>query len=230
MSACNKADPTAGVLREGLVRRWLSLCRRLGLSGEVSAAGEIVMCRYAEPHRHYHNLSHVAECLGLLDEHGSGADDPEAVEMAMWFHDVIYDIRSSDNEARSALFAGDALRSLYLSPEKIKVIESLILATGHQTSSELADERLVCDIDLSILGQPESVYDAYALAILEETGLSEDDFARPRSDFLQHMLLKETIFHTNPFRVLFETQARANLRRELERLRPGNSEPSRQSR
>src|SRR5678815_1545480 len=58
--------------------------------------------RYDEPFREYHNLRHILDCLRLCDEIGPLLVDRDAVEIALWFHDAVYDRGSSTNELRSA--------------------------------------------------------------------------------------------------------------------------------
>ena len=66
-----------------------------GASAEiVDAAYADLVARYQEPHRRYHTLEHIMEVL----ERVTGTE----VELACWFHDVIYDTKASDSEARSA--------------------------------------------------------------------------------------------------------------------------------
>jgi predicted metal-dependent HD superfamily phosphohydrolase len=61
--------------------------------------------RYSEPHRHYHNVQHIEECLREFEFGQHLAADPAAVELAILFHDAIYDPRRSDNEEQSAQLA-----------------------------------------------------------------------------------------------------------------------------
>ena len=70
---------------------------------------------YSEPHRCYHNLAHIEDCLGEFDRAKQLATDPAAVELAIWFHDAVYDPRAADNEERSAELAKDWLSDLHAS-------------------------------------------------------------------------------------------------------------------
>src|SRR4051794_1155965 len=90
--------------------RWAALWR----------AGEIVDCqmllqRYGEVHRHYHNAAHIVACLEQLeavpdfvaaDRHGI------MLQLAIFFHDAVYDPRGKDNELRSALLAERSLKDV----------------------------------------------------------------------------------------------------------------------
>jgi predicted metal-dependent HD superfamily phosphohydrolase len=48
---------------------------------------------YAGPGRFYHTLDHVHAVLGTVDTLASFAENPNAVKLAAWLHDVIYDSR-----------------------------------------------------------------------------------------------------------------------------------------
>jgi predicted metal-dependent HD superfamily phosphohydrolase len=203
---------------EKLKGRWLALAGELGLSGPVREAGEDLLGRYAQPHRRYHNLGHLHDCLEWLDRVRPQAGDPAAVEAALWFHDTVYDVGAADNEARSAAMAREVLCSLGLASERIETIAQEILATAHQTPPQTADAQLVCDIDLSILAAPAPKYDAYAAAIRAEAGLAPAEFRQRRSEFLRARLQRPQLYHTAAFQLQCEAPARANMQRELAEL------------
>jgi predicted metal-dependent HD superfamily phosphohydrolase len=58
---------------------------------------ETITEKYCEPHRTYHNLAHIKQCiddLELIEEYfegPKGKDSLAALELAIWFHDIIYD-------------------------------------------------------------------------------------------------------------------------------------------
>ena len=85
-------------------QRFEELCRRLGVDDGTSflvRAFQVLEEKYAEPHRHYHNLNHIGFLLRKFDETG---EKSEEIEMAIWYHDAIYDPKAGDNEAQSAGF------------------------------------------------------------------------------------------------------------------------------
>lgn len=203
---------------EGLIRRWLALGRTMDLRGDVLQAGrELIRC-YDQPHRRYHNLDHLWDCLGVFSEHDGLAHDPAAAEAALWFHDAVYEVGAGDNEARSAEMARDVLEQMGLEAARIQAIAGSVLATDHRSPPDTADARLVCDVDLSILGQGAQKYDAYAAAIRAEAGLPDREFNRRRAGFLRAMLARPHVFHTDAFRGRFEAAARRYMRRELNAL------------
>ncbi|OYV05504.1 MAG: N-methyl-D-aspartate receptor NMDAR2C subunit, partial [Verrucomicrobiales bacterium VVV1] len=191
--------------------RWMKLCRAVGLDGRDEWVN-LLTC-YTEPTRTYHNAVHIGDCLEQLDQHFSLADDPLAVEFAIWFHDLVYDSRSTDNEARSAETAERFLKD---SPICSKV-GGLVMATRHSAEILSGDACLIVDIDLSILGRSEPDYDRYAAAIRSEYGwVLDGDYAKGRSRVLSGFLDRASIYSTQPFRDRYETQARLNLQRELD--------------
>jgi predicted metal-dependent HD superfamily phosphohydrolase len=75
--------------------------RAAGL-GDGHALRDQQLARHAEPQRKYHTQQYLLECLRLFDEVWHLAERPHEVEMALWFHDAIYELKSSQNEQRSA--------------------------------------------------------------------------------------------------------------------------------
>src|ERR1700727_965137 len=97
---------TAGMSE--LSRFHRALCTRLvqtllpfgiGAPAAESLFGEVLRAAYTEPWRHYHTLEHVGACLEALDSalEGSGVLESvkENVELALWFHDVVYDPKNT---------------------------------------------------------------------------------------------------------------------------------------
>jgi predicted metal-dependent HD superfamily phosphohydrolase len=61
-----------------------------------------LLAAYGEPARHYHNRAHIAALLLLAQQHADEMEDAEAAELAILFHDAVYDPTRSDNEQESA--------------------------------------------------------------------------------------------------------------------------------
>jgi predicted metal-dependent HD superfamily phosphohydrolase len=179
---------------------------------------------YAAPERHYHNLAHVEAMLGLMHSYENTLSDPQSVEAAIWFHDVIYDTRRHDNEEKSAELAASRLSGV-VSPDRIALIARMIRATaGHHVPEELDEaQRLDCalflDMDLSILGSTPDLFAAYEDAVRREYGWVPDALWREgRRKVLQGFLDRPAIYMSPRFRASHEAAARANLMRSLERL------------
>ncbi|HEX2251313.1 MAG TPA: hypothetical protein VHH32_13280 [Gemmatimonadales bacterium] len=144
---------------------------------------------------------------------------PDSVETAIWFHDAVYVPGAADNEERSAYLAETALRKGAVSPDIVRHVGQLIRATTHQQAPEESDARLLCDIDLSILGREDAVYDEFELRIRREyAAVPEAVYRRGRSALLESFLARPAIYATERFRSRYEKQARINLGRALSRL------------
>jgi len=180
---------------------------------------EELLRRYAEPHRAYHDLAHVLDCLDELDAARSIADDPDAVEMAIWFHDAIYDPGSADNEDRSARLAADRLAGAGMGSDFIGRVAALIAATRHDRPAEGGDAGLLCDVDLAILGKDPARFDRYEAAIGKEYAwVPPEVFAARRAAVLASFLARDSIYATAAFRERYERRARENLERSLRKL------------
>ncbi len=207
--------------KESILRQWLSLSRTLGLGEKSQEVGrELIKC-YEQPHRCYHNLQHLDECLEQARAHSDLALDLPAVEVAIFFHDAVYVIGDADNEQRSADMARKTLMDLGLRTATVAQIAKMVLATTHKFEPPLGDARLVCDCDLAILASPRPRYDEYARQIEAEAGLPPVEFRPRRAQFLRVMLEKPTIFWTPQCRAELEGQARANMQNEVQVLLHG---------
>lgn len=182
---------------------------RAGLFVELATA-------YGEASRHYHGTTHLLDCLQQLDRVQHLAEHPHEVEVALWFHDAVYDAKAKDNEEQSAAWVVRELSASAESVEVINRIEALILATRHQASPTVADEQLLVDIDLSILGAEQTNYDQYSTNIhAEYAWVPMADYIRGRAAVLEQFLARPFIYNTTWFRERYEEQARENLLREI---------------
>ncbi|HJQ40267.1 MAG TPA: N-methyl-D-aspartate receptor NMDAR2C subunit [Thermoanaerobaculia bacterium] len=193
--------------------RFAALWRALELP-EPPGLFDRLRASYAEPHRAYHTAQHIDECLAQLELVREQCERPAEVELALWFHDAIYDTRAHDNEPRSADWAARELASAGASSGVIDTVRSLILITRHNAIPATRDEQLLSDIDLSILGAPRARFDEYEAQVRREYAWVPDDvFQRERGKILQSFLARPSIYATEFFRARLEETARENLTR-----------------
>ena len=195
--------------------RWEGAWRSVGAAPEPSLYAKL-FAAYREPHRHYHTLQHLEECFVQLDLLGSLAAHPGAVEIALWFHDAIYDPRGQDNEERSARWAQ---RSLAARAEQGKRVHALVMATRHEAMPQNIDEQVLVDVDLSILGAEPARFDEYEEQVRKEYAwVPLPIYRRERRRILAGLLARPGLYSTPLFVERYEQQARANLARALARL------------
>jgi predicted metal-dependent HD superfamily phosphohydrolase len=202
---------------------WKSLAHRLNLQHNVQGSLYINLThRYGEPHREYHNLNHIKSMLDYFDTVRHTAEAPDALEWAIWFHDVIYDPQLKDNEKLSSVESNRMARAANLPKDFADLAASLIMATAaHEPNSP--DESLIVDLDLAILGAPETQFDAYEHQIRKEyIHVPDEAFRVGRSKVLHSFLDRDRIYTTDAFYYL-EQPARSNLKRSLTAL---NAPPS----
>lgn len=173
---------------------------------------------YSEPTRFYHDKTHVAECLANFQPYREQAMHPAEIEVAIWYHDAIYDTKAPDNEEQSAALAERALGSARVANDSITRIVEMILATKtHEVSSP--DSALMVDIDLGILGTPAEVFETYDQNIRKEYHWVPLELYGPgRVKVLQSFLERDVIYHTKQIQSLYEAQARTNLTNKLAEL------------
>ena len=201
-----------------LESRFMRWCR-LGHASEIQAARvwARLSALYQEPHRHYHNLSHIASSLAELDATGKGTAE---LEGAIWFHDVIYDPTRPDNEDASIVWFENAATG-WCDPMTSVAIARLISATDFRrprTNDE--GEALMVDIDLAILSAERTAYDAYRRSVRREYAHVADDIFRVGRARVMASFLERPIYRTS-FYAVRESRARENISRELDELASG---------
>lgn len=202
----------------GLNHRWLTLCKSAKINNAESLFEDIIN-RYNEPHRHYHTLSHITACLGQLDSIRYHLESPMIVELALWFHDIIYNPKRTDNEKQSAVYAADKLSNSILEVDNINRICRLIEITKHPSTPETVDEKYIVDIDLGILGAPTDVYLQYTAQIRKEYAhVPNFLYKLARKKFLKKLLKEDSIYNVDYFLDQLELNARSNIIQELIQL------------
>lgn len=191
--------------------RFETLWRRLGLRGDASVWHARLLECYAEPQRAYHTLQHLEECLLLLDDAKATGliAQPDLIEMALWFHDAVYDPQRHENEELSAQMALEALGS----SEMAREVARLILLTKSHQPGDGPDDAWIIDIDLAIFAQPMERVREYERQIRAEYAwVPQAVYAEKRAEILTGFLKREHIYLTAWARERLESQARANLR------------------
>ena len=80
---------------------WHQLWNGLGIRDPDPALLPALLARYSEPHRKYHTLEHLDACRRNFALVRDQATHPSEVELALWFHDAIYEIPARGNERRA---------------------------------------------------------------------------------------------------------------------------------
>ena len=177
--------------------------------------------RYAEPGRVYHAWPHIAAMLARAASLAPA--DPRAFEIAILFHDAVYDPRAPDNERQSAAL----MRRLLAGRCEAAVLdraEALILATEtHRLpvgdAGLRADAALFLDLDLAVLAGDAAAFAAYDAAIRREYAhVPEAEYRAGRRAVLQRFLARERIFLSAALGPEAEAVARRNLARAIAAL------------
>ncbi len=178
-----------------------------------------LLLRWSEPHRHYHDVRHLAQCLVALDRLG-GAEP--VVELAVWFHDAVYRGIAGEDEEASARLAEVSLAGLLPDADVTEVARLVRITVDHDPHDERGS--LLSDADLSILGQIPGRYHVYARDVrLDYDHIDDETWRLGRSDILRTLLGRDPLFRTERGRDLWEERARANLTGELASLDEGDT-------
>ena len=189
------------------------------------AAGwyESVVTRHREAHRHYHDIRHVRWVLRHVAELAAGRsvdelDDLDAVVVAAFFHDVVYDPTAPDNERASAELAAQALRELQWTGGRIDRVAAMIRGTaGHHLDDTMSiDAAVLYAADLGVLAADPAGYSDYVRNVRREYGhLSDAAWTDGRTEVLRSFLGRPAIYAPMLGLTGWEQRARGNLTAEL---------------
>ena len=202
-----------------LIEHWRNCFAGLRLPTPDDVEFATLLDRYSESHRAYHTPQHLDECFGAFETAVGSARSPGAVGLALFYHDAIYDTHARDNEEKSAALARGILADAG-APEPLQTyVADLILVTRHAAMPETPDQQLVVDMDLSILGAPQTRFHEYERQIRQEySWVDEAVFRSVRGKILQEFLARPSIYSTMGFRDRLENSARENLNRSIAAL------------
>ena len=192
-----------------------------------------------DPHRHYHTAVHLLEMCMYFDEvnpvvntsPGRANDVPPvelprkdvtAILLAIFFHDAVYDGKSSTNEEDSAALFLDFAVQVSLDADLKSDVVTMILASKSHTVDETVSSFGCClflDLDMAVLGKEAHAYQNYAgLIRMEYSFVPHDLYCEKRATVLEGFV-KKPIFSTDIFRDVLEKRAIANLNAEIVSLK-----------
>ena len=142
---------------------------------------EQVLGRHREATRRYHGLRHVTWVVRhVLDlARTEPVDDLGAVVAAGFFHDAVYDATAADNEEQSARLAARCSSGSGGRRRGADHVAGLVRATAAHAVTTDADQALLLDADLAVLGSEPTAYQAYVTGVRAEYGHVPDDAWRP---------------------------------------------------
>lgn len=194
---------------------WFELHQHYHFSEPQKILNELIAA-YSEKQRAYHTVQHLYECLSLIETIQSELNDPYAVALALWFHDVIYDPQAPDNELKSAeLF--EQLMAQDLQLDTMQKIKRWILATQKHAPTDETDLQFLLDIDLAILAATPERFMQYEQQIQQEyVWVDPEVYSIKRKEVLMNFYQSEPLYQTAYFQKNFELNAKQNLKKILE--------------
>lgn len=176
---------------------------------------------YGQLWRRYHNLDHIERVWGHKEflRNSLEPQNPEALDLAICLHDIIYVPGRPGSEDASALLC-ESLGLGLLGWEAARLIR---LTASHDPAPHDIDGILICDADLFELADP-LCYGSNAAAIYDEvydytrqSGIiwDPDLWITGRTKWLTEFPQRERIFHS-PHSELLEEAARQHLAIDLQ--------------
>ena len=197
-------------LAERFTKIWLNYA---GAQAQPAQIWDMIKRHYGEPHRFYHTLNHLNQCLGELDTARDIVEEFDATEMSIWFHDIIYQYGAKDNESLSAHTFRD-LAAPHMAADFVDRVCEFIIATKHTGNAQDIGEAYMVDIDLSGFGLPWEGYLADSNALRKEApNVSDEQYYGGKLRFLDGLLSWKKLFQTDYFNDHLESRARENIQR-----------------
>ncbi len=192
---------------------------------QIRAVGQGLLNRWDQPERRFHNLRHLADVLGRVDELAEETHEPDVVRLAAWYHGAVFgatdaDRRGAEDKGASARLAVLELAEIGIPPHRTARVAQLVTAMmRHAPDPTDFDCAVLCDADLAMLAAEPQRYREYLRAVRDEYAhVGTEVYIRTRIDVITRLLARPAIF-TSPLGAAWEEPARQNLAAELHRLR-----------
>jgi predicted metal-dependent HD superfamily phosphohydrolase len=179
---------------------------------------------YSQPHRKYHNLSHITHvlkyCRIVQDSYTVNVFDYYFYTLASAFHDAYYDIGSKDNEKRSA----DLWRRSVTAQSRKEFVEpvaEVIEASANHwnpANENLSEQaKVFLDADIYELASEWELFQHNTENVIAEfrSRFSETEILKGRIAWMDHLLSGGRIYWLARDR---DTAARENLKRSRDIL------------
>ena len=201
--------------------RFDNLCRQLGVSSEdLIGWRQKLFDQYNQSNRYYHNLVHIYNFIKVFEQHPTVIRQPLWFEVAIWWHDAIYDAQRKDNEQKSAQWAVDCWGD-YLEEEALAYIKLLIDSTEkHLPLEDNIDVYYFLDMDLSVLATESTTYITYTNYIAKEYQLYYPKllYKMGRKKAMRQFFNRSRLYYTSFFYENYENQAKSNIKLELKTI------------
>jgi predicted metal-dependent HD superfamily phosphohydrolase len=204
--------------------RWYTLLQFLGIEEDkIEKYFAQIVEAYSAKYRFYHTLEHIYNILVVIETLQHKTKKIVAIQLAAWFHDVIYETQAQDNEEKSVEYARELLQYEGISNNLIDTVSCLILDTKHhQSDFDNIESQILLDADLAILGANPGEYQKYARLIRQEyIWVSDSDYTAGRTKVLKKFLQRGRIYLTEEIFNSLELSARNNIKAEIQFLQRG---------
>lgn len=153
--------------------------------------------------------------MSLIETIQSELNDPYAVALALWFHDVVYEPQALDNELKSAeLF--EQLMAQDLQLDTMQKIKRWILATQKHGPTDETDLQFLLDIDLAILAATPERFMQYEQQIQQEYDWVDPEvYSIKRKEVLMNFYQSELLYQTAYFQKNFELKSQAKFKENI---------------
>jgi predicted metal-dependent HD superfamily phosphohydrolase len=175
----------------------------------------ILTKHYNEPHRKYHNLTHIAKLFSITQR--LNLQITVAQCLAIWWHGAVYIPGAKDNEEKSVELMYE--HSDYNHAAKA-IASTIILDTKHHKAT-IKESEIVCDLDMFVFAEDDLAYNHYESNVMEEYvryfKITPEVYIKGRIKFLEQLQLTN-IFNSEVFKQ-YEDKAQSRITRVLKELK-----------
>lgn len=194
----------------------------------IEEVGQVLLGRWSDEHRHFHNLRHLAAVLHRVDQLAEETHEPDLVRLGAWYHGAVFSSEKKVAEAAeggeqstaSANLARDELTALGVPQRAADRVAALVNAiVRHAPDPADFDAAVLNDADLAMLAAEPQRYKEYKSAVRAEYAhIPTDVYLKARIRVIERLLARTSLF-LSPMGAAWEEPARQNLDMELHRLR-----------